>query len=74
MVPATLVIGVGAVADPVPPVAAVYQSKDPVPLADKGLAVAPRQYLTGLFTVGAGMASMLTVLEKVAIHPSASVT
>ena len=48
-------LGVGAVADPVPPVATVYHFKvDPAgAVAVKAEAVAPAQYVTGELTVGA---------------------
>ena len=52
VVPAVAVLGVGAVALPVPPVAAVYHNKfDPV--AVKAVAVAFWQYVTGVVTAGA---------------------
>ncbi len=62
MLPTVAVEGTGAVAEPVPPVAAVYQSKlDPV--AVKAVAVAFWQYVTGVVTVGAaGVAVILTVI------------
>ena len=52
--PAVVVVGTGAVALDVPPVATVYQFSVPVPVAVKAVAVAFRQYTTGVVTVGAG--------------------
>ena len=52
MLPAVVVNGVGAVADPVPPVAAVYHNRL-VPVADNADAIAFKQYTTGVVTVGA---------------------
>ena len=52
MVPILAVEGVGAVEEPVPPVAAVYHNR-PVPVAVKGEAVAPLQRFTGVITPGA---------------------
>ena len=65
--PVAVVNGVGAVADPTPPVAVLYQSKL-VPVADKVVAVAFWQYVTGVVTVGAGVELMVTVID--AIGPS----
>ena len=56
VLPAVVVDGVGAVALPVPPVAAVYHNK-PVPVAVNGTAVAFRQYTTGVVTVGGSTAA-----------------
>ena len=60
--------GIGAVALPVPPVAAVYHNKfDPV--AVNAEAVAFLQYVTGVVTVGAdGVA--VTVTAMAALGPS----
>lgn len=68
MVPTVVVTGVGAVADPVPPVAVVYQSKVfPAPaVADKGTAVVFWQYETGEVAAGAaglGFTVMVKLLE-----------
>ncbi len=56
------VLGVGAVADPIPPVDVVYHNKL-LPVADNWLAEAPRQYeMDDGLTVGdAGNALMLTL-------------
>ena len=51
-----MVVGVGAVALNVPPVATVYQFNVPVPVAVNAVAVAFKQYTTGLVAVGAGAA------------------
>ncbi len=51
--PGEAVDGVGAVAEPVPPVAVVYQRRL-VPVAVSAEAVAPWQYEMGLVTAGAG--------------------
>ena len=56
-----LVDGVGAVAEPVPPVAVVYHSK-PVPVAVSGDAVEFWQYVTGLETVGAGVTGKIVTV------------
>ena len=55
--PAVVVVGVGAVALNVPPVATVYQFNVPVPVAVNAVAVAFKQYTTGLVAVGAGAAA-----------------
>ena len=60
--PVAVVNGVGAVADPTPPVAVLYQSKL-VPVADKVVAVAFWQYVTGVVTVGASAEFMVTVMN-----------
>ena len=61
--------GVGAVALPVPPLAAVYHNK-PVPVAVSGEAVAPRQYTTGVVTPGAAVAAFtVTVPEPDPVQP-----
>ena len=62
MVPAVVVEGAGAVAEPVPPVAAVYQRRfDPV--AVNIAAVAFWQYVIGVVTVGAaGVAVIFTII------------
>ena len=65
--PDAVVIGVGAVADPMPPVAVLYQSKL-VPEAVKAVAVAFWQYVTGVVTVGAGVTFIVTVID--ALGPS----
>ena len=66
--PAVAVFGVGAVPDPVPPVAVVYQFRF-VPVALSAVAVVFWQYVTGLVTVGAfGVA--FTVTAIVALDPS----
>ena len=57
-------LGVGAVALPVPPVAAVYH-KRVVPVAVKAVAVAPCAYVTGVDTEGA----VGTVLPVVTCEP-----
>ena len=58
-----VVTGVGAVDEPVPPVAAVYQSKL-VPVAVSGTAVVFWQYVTGVVTPGAaGVGLIVTVIE-----------
>ena len=60
-----VVVGVGAAASAVPPVATLYHFKA-VPAAVKAVAVAFWQYVTGVVTVGAtGMA--LTVTARVAL-------
>jgi hypothetical protein len=62
VLPALAVEGVGAVADPVPPVAAVYHSKFD-PLAVKATAVLPWQTGAGLETPGAaGIAFTFTTI------------
>ena len=61
MLPDAVVEGVGAVADPVPPVAAAYQSKF-VPIAVNAVAVAFPEKI-GEFTIGAaGVAVTSTVI------------
>ena len=65
--PDAVVNGVGAVADPMPPVEILYQSKL-VPVAVKAVAVAFWQYVTGVVTVGAGVTFMVTVID--ALGPS----
>ena len=68
MLPAVVVLGVGAVAEPVPPVDVVYHN-NPVPVAVSGVAVAPWQYVTGEFTVGAAVtADTFTTID--ALGPS----
>ena len=62
MDPDAVVNGVGAVADPMLPVAVLYQSKL-VPVADKAVAVAFWQYVTVVVTVGAGVEFMVTVID-----------
>lgn len=52
MLPVIIVEGVGAVEEPMPPVAVAYHNK-PVPFAISGLAVAPWQSCTGVVTTGA---------------------
>jgi hypothetical protein len=51
VLPEVDVDGVGAVPLPVPPVATVYHNS-PVPVAVRGMVVAPWQYVTGVVTVG----------------------
>jgi hypothetical protein len=60
--------GVGAVAEPVPPEAVVYQRRL-VPVAVSAEAVAPWQYTTGLVTTGAAGVG-LTVTSICALGPS----
>ena len=62
MPPIVPVLGVGAVADPTPPVDVVYHNRL-LPVADNWLAEAPRQYeMEEGLTVGAtGNALMLTL-------------
>ena len=60
--PDAVVNGVGAVADPMPPVALIYQSKL-VPVAVKAVAVAFWQYATVVVTVGARVEFMVTVID-----------
>ncbi len=68
VLPAVAVEGVGAVADPAPPAAVVYQSRF-VPVAVNADAVAPWQYVTGEVTIGAaGVALIVTVID--ALGPS----
>ena len=63
VLPDAVVDGVGAVALPVPPLATVYHSRL-VPVADKAVAVAPWQYVTGVVTVGAtGEAFTVTTID-----------
>ena len=65
--PAAAVDGIGAVAEPVPPVGVVYHS-NPVPVAISAVAVAPWQYVTGDVTVGAGViAIMVTVMAALGL-------
>ena len=74
MLPADVVVGVGAVDEPVPPVAAVYHSKL-LPVAVKAVAVAPSQYVTGVVTVGAdGGAFTVTAIAALGLsQPAADV-
>ena len=67
MPPTAAVLGVGGVALPVPPVAAVYQSKL-VPVAVSAVAVAPWQYAIGATVGAAGVAVTFTVIA--ALGPS----
>ena len=63
-----MVDGVGAVAEPVPPVEVVYHNR-PVPVAVSAVAVAPWQYVTGEDTVGAAVTAVtFTTIE--ALGPS----
>ena len=62
-------VGVGAVALDVPPVATVYQFNVPVPVAVNAVAVAFKQYTTGLVAAGAGAAGF-TVTSSCALGPS----
>jgi hypothetical protein len=59
--PAVVVEGVGAVLLPVPPVATVYH-KRLVPVAVNAVAVAFKQYVTGLVTVGAAGAGFTVIV------------
>ena len=71
--PAVAVDGVGAVAEPVPPVAVVYHS-NPVPVAVSAVAVAPWQYVTGVVTVGAdGVAVTFTTIDALGLSPQLEV-
>ena len=65
-----MVEGTGAVALPVPPVAAVYQSRL-LPVAVRSVAVAFWQYVTGELTVGAaGVALIVTaIVDRGPSHP-----
>ena len=68
MLPAVVVNGVGAVAEPVPPVSVVYHFRL-IPPADNGDAVAFKQYTTGVVTVGAAV-NAFTVITIAALAPS----
>ena len=70
MLPPLAVLGVGAVVEPVPFVAVVYQSKFE-PDAVSTDAVAPWQYANGLVIVGAdGVAFTVTVIAVLGLsHP-----
>ena len=68
VLPAVAVDGVGAVADPFPPVAAVYHNRF-VPVADNADAVAFKQYTTGVITDGAAV-DVFTVTTIAALAPS----
>ena len=68
VLPDVAVEGVGAVTLPVPPVAVVYHNS-PVPVAVRGVAVAPRQYVTGVVTAGA-IGKAFTVTTISALGPS----
>ena len=62
------VLGVGAVTEPVPPVAVEYQSKF-VPVAVSAVAAVFWQYVTGVTTIGAaGVAVTFTTID--ALGPS----
>ena len=63
MLPAVVVNGVGAIADPVPPVAAVYHNRL-VPVADNADAIAFKQYTTGVVTVGAAVNAFTVTVPK----------
>ena len=66
--PVAAVDGVGAVAEPTPPAAVVYQRRL-VPVAVKGTEAVPWQYTTGVITVGAaGVGLIVTVIA--ALGPS----
>ncbi len=68
ILPIVVVDGVGAIALPTPPVAAVYHN-NPVPVAVSAVAVVPWQWVTGVVTAGAaGMLLMVTVIA--ALGPS----
>jgi hypothetical protein len=75
VLPEVEVDGVGAVTLPVPPVATVYHNS-PVPVAVRGTAVAPWQYVTGVVTAGAsGRAFTVTVTcELTVTDPSETST
>ena len=67
MLPTAAVEGVGAVDEPVPPVAVVYHNK-PLPVAVSGEAVWFWQSCTGVFTTGAaGMGLTVTVTGTLAL-------
>ena len=66
MLPTVAVEGVGAVEDPVPPVAAVYHKRF-VPVAVNGVAVAPWQYTTGVVTPGAEGTDVTTKIAEVEV-------
>jgi hypothetical protein len=68
IVPGDPVDGVGAVEDPVPPLAVVYHWRL-VPAAVRAEAAAPWQYTTGLVTIGAAGVG-LTVTSICALGPS----
>ena len=62
--PATVVLGIGAVLLPVPPVAVVYHIKF-VPVAESAVAVTFWQYVTDETTTGAaGSAVTVTVIAE----------
>ena len=63
-----VVIGVGAVAVPTPPVAVVYHNKF-VPVAINGIATSFWQYNTGVTTIGAS-GVLFTVTVMAALGPS----
>ena len=54
-------------ADPIPPVAVLYQSRL-LPVAVKAVAVTFWQYVTGVVTVAAGVTFIVTVID--ALGPS----
>lgn len=72
VVPVEAVDGVGAVDEPVPPVALVYHSS-PTPEADSGAAVVPMQYAGGAVAAGAA-GSGLIVMVMAARGPSQPLT
>ena len=65
-------VGVGAVALPVPPVAAVYHN-NPVPVAVNAVAVAPWQYAIGVVTVGADGAAVTVNIAKPLVSIGANI-
>ena len=56
--PDVAVDGVGAVEFPVPPVEVVYHN-NPLPVAERGLAIASWQYTTGVVTTGVAVAATI---------------
>jgi hypothetical protein len=70
--PEAEVEGVGAVTLPVQPVKVVYHN-NPVPVAVRGAAVAPWQYVTGVVTAGAS-GKVVTVTTISALGPSQLLT
>ena len=62
-------LGMGAVAVPVPPLEVLYHNKF-VPVAVRAVAVAPRQYVTCVITVGAaGAAITCTFIVALGLSP-----
>ena len=65
--PGVAVLGVGAVALPIPPVATVYHNR-PVPVAVRAVAVAVWHYVTGVVTPGkAGVALTFTTIPALGL-------